>query len=163
MEEIKTIPPVEQPSTLSIVRLFIPTIILIAVIALVAFNQLDLTPAAKGVDTTIPISEEIEEKYGIRFTYLALSANGGLVDLRYRVVDAEKAKNFGHDRETAPMLVAEDSGKTLETTIMGFHNHRVEPSHVYYVLYRNTGNAIRPGEKVTIAIGDLTLSHVLAR
>jgi len=163
MEETQTIPPVARPTALSILRLFIPTILLLVVIGLVAFQQLDLSPAAKEVDTTIPLSPEIEEKFGIRFTYLAVTANGGMVDLRYRVVDSEKAKNFGHDSETAPMLVAEKSGKTLETTIMGFHNHRVEPNHVYYVLYRNTGNAVRPGEKVTIAIGSLTLPHVLAR
>jgi len=163
MAETQTVPPDARPSAFAILRLFIPTVLLLALIGLVAFQQLDLSPAAKDVDTRIPISEAIEEKFGIRFTYLAVTANGGMVDLRYRVVDAEKAKNFGHDSETAPMLVAEKSGETLETTIMGFHNHRVEPNHVYYVLYRNTGNAVRPGEKVTIAIGNLTLSHVLAR
>jgi len=163
MAETQTVPPVARPSAFSILRLFIPTILLLALIGVVAYQQFDLSPAEKEVDTSIPISPEIEEKYGIRFTYLAVTANGGMVDLRYRVIDVEKAKNFGHYTETSPMLIAEDTGTTIETTIMGFHNHRVEPARIYYVLYRNTGNAIRPGGKVTIAIGDLTISHILAK
>ena len=111
----------------------------------------------------MPISREIEERFGVRLMGVHVLAKGGLVDLRYRVVDAGKAKNFGHYTETSPLLIAEDSGRTVEVTIMGLHNHRVEAGRSYYVLYRNTGNAIQPSGKVTIQIGDLRLSHVVAQ
>jgi hypothetical protein len=45
---------------------------------------------------------------------------------------------------------------------MGLHNHRVEPGRMYYVLYRNTDNAIQSERPVTIAVGDLRLEHVVA-
>jgi hypothetical protein len=85
-----------------------------------------------------------------------------MVELRYRVIDEGKAANFGHYSETAPMLVAEDSGKIVDVTIMGLHNHRVEPGRQYYVLYRNTDNAIQSERPVTIAVGDLELKHAVA-
>jgi hypothetical protein len=91
-----------------------------------------------------------------------VTAKGGMVELRYRVIDEGKAANFGHYTETAPMLVAEDTGKIVDVTIMGLHNHRVEPGRTYYVLYRNTDNAIESHRPVTIAIGDLKLEHVVA-
>jgi hypothetical protein len=103
----------------------------------------------------VPLSPEIEERFGVRFMGLHVLARQGLVDLRYRVVDAGKAKNFGHYTETSPLLIAD--GGNVEVTIMGMHNHRVEAGRVYYILYRNTGGVIRTGETVTIQIGDLHL------
>lgn len=111
---------------------------------------------------TMPLSSEIEEKFGVRFTLVAVTADGGMVELRYRVIDEGKAANFGHYTETAPMIIAEDTGEIVDVTIMGLHNHRVEPGRQYYVLYRNTGGAIESGRPVTIALGDLELEHVVA-
>jgi hypothetical protein len=113
------------------------------------------------VPGTVPVSEEIEEKFGVRFTSVAITAEGGMVDLRYRVIDEGRAANFGHYTETSPMLISEDSGKIVDVTIMGLHNHRVEPGRTYYVLYRNTAGALASGRPVTIAIGDLKLEHVV--
>jgi hypothetical protein len=113
------------------------------------------------VPGTMPVSEEIEEKFGVRFTFLAVTAEGGMVELRYRVVDEDKAANFGHYTETAPMLVSEDTGDIVDVTVMGLHNHRVEPGRTYYILYRNTGGALKSGRPVTIAIGNYDLEHVV--
>ena len=117
--------------------------------------------AREWVPGTMPNSAEMEEKFGVRFSFLAVTADGGMVELRYRVVDEGKAANFGHYSETAPMLVSEDSGKIVDVTIMGLHNHRVEPGRTYYVLYRNTSSAIQSGRPVTIVVGDIKLEHVV--
>jgi hypothetical protein len=119
-------------------------------------------PAPRLEPGTMPISPEIEEKFGVRFTFVAVTAGGGMVELRYRVLDEGKAANFGHYTETAPMIIAEDTGKIVDVTIMGLHNHRVEPGRMYYVLYRNTESAVVSHRPVTIAVGDLTLEHVVA-
>ena len=111
---------------------------------------------------TMPVSSEIEERFGVRFSLLAVTADGGMIELRYRVIDEGKAANFGHFTETAPLLIAEDTGEIVDVTIMGLHNHRVEPGRQYYVLYRNTDGAIQSGRPVTIALGDLELEHVVA-
>ena len=121
-----------------------------------------LRPEPEWVPGTMPVNTEIEEKFGVRFAFLAVTADGGMVELRYRVVDEGKAANFGHYTETAPMIVSEDTGEVVDVTIMGLHNHRVEPGRQYYVLYRNTGGAIKSGRPVTIAVGDLELKHVVA-
>lgn len=111
---------------------------------------------------TMPVSPEIEERFGVRFSLLAVTADGGMIELRYRVIDEGRAANFGHYTETAPLLIAEDTGDIVDVTIMGLHNHRVEPGRQYYVLYRNTGGVIESGRPVTIALGDLKLEHVVA-
>lgn len=116
--------------------------------------------ATAGPTAEFPINPEIEERFGVRFTFLAVTGRGGLVDLRYRVIDAGKAKNFGHYTETSPLIINETTGKQLEVTKMGLHNHRVEPGRIYYVMYRNTGDTLHSGDLVTIQIGDLKLEHV---
>lgn len=113
------------------------------------------------VPGTMPTSDEIEAQFGVRFNFVAVTAEGGMVELRYRVLDVGKAANFGHYTETSPLLLDEDTGKMVDVTIMGLHNHRVEPGRTYYVLYRNTESAVKSGRPVTIQIGDLKLEHVV--
>jgi hypothetical protein len=141
-------------------KLFLPAVVLF--VALTGFYAWRLDQASKPElqPNGVPINPEIEERFGVRFTGLHLLARHGLVDLRYRVLDAGKAKNFGHYTETSPLIIAEDSGKTVEVTIMGLHNHRVETGRGYYILYRNTADALDPGSLVTIQLGDLALEHV---
>ena len=111
----------------------------------------------------LPRSAEMEEKFGVRFTFVAVTADGGFVDLRYRVVDTGKARNFGHYTETSPMLINERSGEVVDITQMGLHNHRVEPGRIYYVLFRNTSSAIQRGDRISIAVGDLKIENVIAQ
>jgi hypothetical protein len=127
----------------------------------VALGWRNFAPQQEWAPGTMPVSEEIEEKFGVRFTFLAITAEGGMVELRYRVIDEDKAANFGHYTETAPMLVSEDTGEIVDVTIMGLHNHRVEPGRTYYILYRNTAGALKSGRPVTIAIGNYELEHVV--
>lgn len=140
--------------------LFLPAVILF--VGLIGFNVWRLDQASRPVllANGMPINPEIEERFGVRFTGLHIVARHGLVDLRYRVLDAGKAKNFGHYTETSPLIIAEDSNKNVEVTIMGLHNHRVETGRTYYILYRNTADALDPGSQVTIQLGDLRLEHV---
>lgn len=111
----------------------------------------------------LPKSAEIEEKFGVRFTFLAATADTGFIDLRYRVVDTGKARNFGHYTETSPMIINEETGAIVDVTRMGLHNHRVEPGRIYYVLFRNTAGALTRGDRVTITVGDLKLEHVIVQ
>ena len=117
-------------------------------------------PQPAAVAGEFPANAEIEERFGVRFTFLAVTGRNGLVDLRYRVTDAGKAKNFGHYTETSPLIINEKTGNMIETTKMGLHNHRVEPGRIYYVMYRNTGEILQSGDLVTIQVGDLKLEHV---
>ncbi len=145
------------------IKLFLPAVVLLVGLTGVQMwrSQDDSSPRALAGGA--PVSREIEERFGVQFTGLHVVGKGGLIDLRYRVVDASKAKDFGHYTETSPLLTAEDTGRTVEVTIMGLHNHRAETGRSYYVLFRNTADAIKPGRPVTIQIGDMRLEHLVAQ
>lgn len=141
-------------------KLFLPAILLFGILMGIQIWRLYGGSQPQLQSNGVPINVEIEERFGVRFTGVHTVGRSGLVDLRYRVLDVGKAKNFGHYTETSPMLIAEDSGKTIEVTIMGLHNHRVEAGRSYYILYRNTDNALNPGTKVTLQIDDLEMKHI---
>ncbi len=53
---------------------------------------------------------ELERTYGTRIDLVALTALGGLVQLRFTVLDAAKAEPLFHLAENMPALEAESSG-----------------------------------------------------
>lgn len=144
-------------------KFILPALLVLLVVSLgLVWLTRDVGGAATSPTTEFPVNTAIEERFGVRFTFLAVTGRNGLVDLRYRVVDAGKAKNFGHYTETSPLIINETTGKQLEVTKMGLHNHRVEPGRIYYIMYRNTGETLHSGDLVTIQIGDLKLEHIPA-
>jgi hypothetical protein len=142
--------------------LLLPALVLF--VTILGFNlwRVGGGPAA-SYPNGIPPHPEIEERFGVRFTGLYMASKGGMIDMRYRVVDVGKAKIFGHYTETSPMIITQDAGKPIEVTVMMLHNHRVEGGRMYYILFRNTDNAVQPGSKVTIVIDDVRLENVVVQ
>jgi hypothetical protein len=110
-----------------------------------------------------PISPAIEEKWGVRITQIGVTADGGLVDFRFMVIDPDKALALLQDVNKLPVLVAEDSGTLVNSFALHGREHNFNPGQTYYVLYRNTRGAIKPGTAVTVKFGDLQLEHFVAK
>ena len=72
--------------------------------------------------TTLVTADGMAARYGIDIDLLAVTAAGGLVELRYQVVDPDKAAPLVHDSDLSPALVAEDSGKTLVMSTPPHHH-----------------------------------------
>jgi hypothetical protein len=142
----------------------------VALVALVAILALGIGVrawwAGRPVDvrdgTEVVTADGMAARHGISVNLIAVTAAGGLVELRYQVVDPDKAAPILHDPALAPVLVAEDSGRTL---VMAAPPHRhggdLKLGATYFFLIANAHNALRPGEQVTLVIGDARLEHVM--
>lgn len=110
----------------------------------------------------LPPPSALETQYGIQITHIGLSASGGLVDCRFKVLDAVKAKALLGNPASAPMLIAGD-----KPPLMAPHNAlrgaRFGTGQVVYILYPNLRSAIQPGSQVTVAIGEVRLGPVTAQ
>ena len=104
---------------------------------------------------------ELEEQYGIRVTLVAVTAAGGMVDLRIKVIDAEKADKLLGNHENMPALIPEGSKRRLGTT--GEHRMKLFSGKVYYMLYGNSGGIVQPGTPVSVAFGNLILPPIPAK
>jgi hypothetical protein len=136
-------------------------VILIAVlaVALVAGGLVAVRLWASSSPAAFPQSSAIEEKYGVRFSRVAVVGDGGLVTLTYVVLDSEKATRFQSDVQHPPELRSEDRGGGTKRVSVMKQGHALRAGQTYYLVYQNTKGALRHGEQATVQLGDLSLPH----
>lgn len=111
-------------------------------------------------------SETLEQKWGMQVTSLHLSANGYMVDFRYKVVDPKKAATLG-DPKAKPYLVDQATG----TKLLVPRSPKVGPlrqsatqlaaGKVYFAMFANPGKLVKKGNKVTVVIGDFKAENLV--
>lgn len=110
----------------------------------------------------IPQSAFIEAT-GVRVTLVAVTAGGGMVDLRYQVIDPDKAA-IVHDPTKPPGVLDEATGQVVNRPWMGHaHAGQLQAGVTYYLILVNPGGVIKPGSPVSVLIGDSRLEHVLVQ
>jgi hypothetical protein len=105
-----------------------------------------------------------EERTGVQLVRVAVTGGGGVVDLRYRVIDADRSA-IVHDRARRPAILDEQTGDVVGEPFMGmWHQHEfVKPGVVYYQLFVNRKGLIKAGEQVAVRLGGVTLRDVPVR
>jgi hypothetical protein len=128
--------------------------------AVLALTEPKAGPAAKpATGAQMPTNPAIEERWGIRVKQIGVSADGGLVDFRFVVVDPDKALTMMTDEKNLPVLVTEDNGKLVNSAALMPSKHALTPGQTYFLLYRNAQGAIKHDSSVTVVFGDLKLEH----
>ncbi|QNN51574.1 hypothetical protein [Nocardioides mesophilus] len=111
--------------------------------------------------TTLVTADGMAARYGIDIDLLAITAAGGLVELRYQVVDPDKAAPLVHDPDLSPALVSEETGRTLVmSTPPHHHGTELQLGGTYFFLMANAETALHKGDEVTLIIGDARLEHL---
>jgi hypothetical protein len=110
--------------------------------------------------------EETEERLGIKVESLRWSADGYMLDFRYRVVDPDKARPI-LTRSIKPYIIDEASGAKFlipsSPKVGAMRQTTLEPEagRVYWLLFANPARYIKQGNLVTVAIGDERLEHLV--
>jgi hypothetical protein len=106
----------------------------------------------------------LEAIHGIRVDQVAVTAGGGLVDLRFTVIDPVKARALLGGHATPPRLLVEGSGVELQAPRHGaMRGIRIQKDATSFLLFPNTRNAVRPGARVAVAFGDVKVEPVVAK
>ncbi|PLX45491.1 MAG: hypothetical protein C0609_03050 [Deltaproteobacteria bacterium] len=108
---------------------------------------------------------ELEKKWGIEIQALRISAEGFMLDFRFKVVDPEKAAML-FSREYPPILNHQRSGAKLavpNTAKAGPMRSTYPPKkgRVYFMLFGNANQVVQQGDKVTIVVGDFRLEDIV--
>ncbi len=102
--------------------------------------------------------------YGVLFTQLSVTGTGSWLDLRFRVVDEQKAMSWMADPALRPHLVVERTGATLYPPPPGAHVHSgMVFGRQYYTFYGNTRGAVQPGDGILLQISGRTVGRLLAQ
>ena len=107
---------------------------------------------------------ELESKYGLRVNLVAVTAAGGLVDVRMKLVDAEKAKLLLSDKSNFPSLWIEDKQVSIALSDEVISQEiTFENDASLYLMFPNAGSSMQTGTDVTIRFGTVALEPIIAK
>jgi hypothetical protein len=115
------------------------------------------------------VSGPLDEAWGIRAVSLRPTFGGTMLDFRFKVTDAEKARAV-FDRKIKPYLLDPSSGASLgmsEDSKLGALRASLRnppiAGKLYYVLFANGQGVVKRGSTVTVVMGPAKLEHVVVR
>jgi len=124
--------------------------------------------ADTGTAQKEPIAEKAigtEQQWGITIKSVRITAAGHMIDFRYRVVDPDKAtmllrkqsKAYMVDQKTGTQLSVPRTriGPMRQTTV------KPMPNRNYTMLFTNPMGLVKPGDKVTVMIGDFKAENLI--
>lgn len=117
--------------------------------------------AAKA-NPRVAAPSELETQYGIQITQIGLTASDGLVDVRFKILDATKARKLLGVPANAPLLIS-GNNPPLSPPHHSMHGAKFGDGLVYFILYPNVRGAIKHGAEVTVAMGDVRLGPVIVQ
>jgi hypothetical protein len=146
--------------------LFLKRVGALGLAALLAAGCATPPPAEKAAAVAPPPDAVAVENPGIRVESLRLTAADYMLDLRFRITDPERAAPF-FSRKTTLQLIDPVSGARLvvpNTPKLGKLRQvarKDQGDRSYFMLFANPGQFVRPGARLTLAIGEIRLENLL--
>jgi hypothetical protein len=106
---------------------------------------------------------DLEARYGIRLNLVAVTAGGGLVDVRFTVVDGAKAGDLLRGGTAMPRLFVESRAAVLRAPHAHAHKLQILDGASYFLLYPNAGGVVQAGTGVSVVIEDIRTEPVTAQ
>jgi len=158
------IPGRRLPRSTWLVAIFGALILPVAVAAgLTWFAAVSTNHSSDAASARIVSAADMEREYGIKVNLVTVTAAGGLVDLRFTVVDKDKAMAVLHDGDNMPQLVVEPSATVIRAPTGMRHKVTILDGGSYFILYSNPGGAVQAGTSVSVVIGDIRLEPIAAQ
>jgi hypothetical protein len=110
-------------------------------------------------------ARDAEQRWGVQVQQIRLSAEGLMLDFRYRVVDKDKAAPL-FSREIKPYLIDEATGAKFlvpDSPKVGSLRTTRPPQNekIYFIIFVNPGRYVKQGNKVTVVIGDFRAENLI--
>lgn len=109
----------------------------------------------------------LEDELGVRLERLQLSAAGYFLDMRYRVLDVDKARAL-FERRVRPVLLDGTSGLRVtvpDTPKLGQLRstaaRNVKADRTYSMLFANPGKSIARGTRLTLLVGNARIDGLV--
>ena len=117
-----------------------------------------------------PDTKALAEKWGVEVIGMSMTSAGYMLDFRFRVLDADKALPLFEHR-IKPYVVADKSDIKLPTPMApkvgAFRptnrGKNIKADKTYYMVFANPDNYVKPGEKVSVVIGDFRAENMTVR
>lgn len=154
-----TSPPTPRPD--AFVRLIAFVVgISVMIAATLAIAVAPSTAPDDGYDPGSAVTRAFEARTGIRLLSVSLAAGGGLIDVRYQVLDVAKTRET-FERSGHPILVDEATGMEVGRAVLAVGGGpALRTSLRYSTVLENPGLALGRDGLVTVVVGDARLEHL---
>lgn len=105
---------------------------------------------------------ELADRFGIQITLIGINQGMGVIELRYQILDPDKALEVGDGQANYPTLIAEKDGTVLYPPPATSHHHKnVEMGRTHFFFINNRNGVLSPGDQVTLLLGDVRVRHLI--
>lgn len=121
-------------------------------------------PSGLSIPERVISASTLEEQYGLRIYRIAVTAAGGMVDVRLNILDAQKASQLWQANPDYPVLRVERNGtilKTSEDTLTQDVN--LEDGGSIFLLYPNEHNLVKAGTPLSLIFADARLEPIISQ
>jgi len=94
---------------------------------------------------------------------IAVTGAGGFVDVRLKIVDGEKARKLLDNKKNFPALFSEDGIVLNAPEDAKSQTIKFDDGGNLFIMYPNSGNAVKQGSAVSILFGDAALEPINVR
>ena len=124
-------------------------------------------PTAKTTGHHPRTKTYMKRKWGVEVLFVRQTAAGYMLEFRYKVLDAEKAKSL-FERQTKPILIHPRTGAELVVPTpakTGALRNSNPPlvDHTYWMFFANPGKLVKVGEIVNVKIGDFLAKDIVVQ
>ena len=120
--------------------------------------------ATRSGDAVTPAAEGPEQPglaaAGVRLERVGVAAGGGMVDVRFQVIDLQRAESIHGEGGEIVGVVHEPTGVRLVQPWMGHRHGEFHAGSTYSSLLLNPGGLVQRGDLVTVVLGDGAQAHV---
>lgn len=100
----------------------------------------------------------MKRQWGVEVLFVRQTAAGYMLEFRYKVLDADKARPL-FERQTKPLLTHAKSGAKLivptpAKTGALRNSNPPRDGHTYWMFFANPGKLVEPGDRVDINVGE---------
>jgi hypothetical protein len=125
-------------------------------------------PSFGEVNLSDEQKQALLEDWGVEVLGLRLASAGYMMDFRFRVHDVDKAITL-FDHRIKPYVIVDRSNIKLPVPMANKvgalrptnRGKNIKPDKNYYMIFGNPDRHVKPGETVTIVIGDFRVDHLL--
>lgn len=119
------------------------------------------TAAWSGLPAAVDLAE-FEEATGLQPKMIVVTAGGGIVDFRYKVVDPLTVERIMASTQTAPRLLIADSGQVLDAGAHHTLNAYLEGA-TYFMFYPNSGSAVKTGTEMWVIAENVRYGPIVVK
>ena len=131
---------------------------------ILAYQMLSPSTGSGGLSGGERITaEQLAADHGLSVRLIGVTAAGGMVDFRLKIVDVQKAQKFLEDPANLPRLIVADSGKALMVPEGLDDDIEWTEGGILFNFYPNDNGLVESGTPVIVEFGALQLEPIEAQ